>query len=166
VPAILLRFLPHLIALGLVVAAVAYVHQRAFNAGEAKIQARWDADKAIQKLAYDKAAAETARIEEQRDQLSYRIDHVLKPKLAATESANRDLASRVLNYSSRPRSAVPEISNGTRGPSVTVRIGGDESKPDDRVREALSLHLAACDRDAIRLNGWIEWYQLMRGAVP
>jgi hypothetical protein len=54
VPAILLRFLPHLIALGLVVGAVAYVHQRAYNRGQADIQAEWDADKALQLEDYNK----------------------------------------------------------------------------------------------------------------
>ena len=155
-----------LIGAGAVVLALSFATYKVYDAGRDSVQAKWDAERAVQQAALDAATAETARIDAERVKLTEEIQNDLRPKLDATESANRDLARRLLNYSSRPRSALPEIPGSPGDTDSTSRIGSDESNPGNRVGEALNNHLAACDRDAIRLNGFIQWYTLMRDSVP
>ena len=150
IPPIILRYLPHLIALVAIVGGVwSFGHNR-YEAGQEAARAEMAADVA-------RAAAETARIDAERARLADRIEHDLQPKLKdATDRAN-SLSSRLWAYTrSRPLPQAP----GT-APEPSGSTG--ESADGDPVGEALTAHLGACARDATRLAGWQEWYAGISG---
>ena len=157
IPAIFLRYAPHLIALAVLVGGVFYVHQRAYNAGQSEIQAKWDAQKAIQELAYQEREKAVAKLENERDLLKYKIEAELQPKLASVSRRADDLANRLRRaYFAQ---AVLPVPAGTS--PVPDGTSGNRSGPDDLDR-AIGNVLGACQRDAIRLNAWIEFYSGLR----
>ena len=86
-----------LIGLGAVVLALSFATYKVYDAGRDSVQAKWDAERAVQQAALDAATAETVRIEQERVKLAKEIDEKLKPKLDATIDANRDLTRQLLN---------------------------------------------------------------------
>lgn len=145
-----------------VLSLVGYGLNRVYDKGgderQAKIEAQYAKDLA-------KATAETARVEAEREKQTQEIQDDLLAKLSKTDTANRDLTRR-LRDAFRSGGAVPQVPGSPPSAPGPTGIGSDESPPADRVGEALNDHLTACDRDGIRLLGFQEWYNLMRGAVP
>lgn len=151
---LLVRPLPYIAAVAIIAGGLFYVHQRAYNRGQAEIQAKWDKERAIQKLAYEKQEQKVAALEDQRDLLNYRIERELTPRLAASDAYGRKLAARLRHYYANGGSvsAPPEA---TGDPFATGGVG----IPPGEVDADLGAVISACQRDAIRLNGWIEWYR-------
>jgi hypothetical protein len=158
VPAILLRFLPHLIALGLVVGAVAYVHQRAYDRGQAEVQAEWDADKALQAQAVENQLKENASLKNETDLLRWKVEQELQPKLAASRDRAADLSKRLresLALSSRVSEAASTAESGTgdggRGSQSCGFAPG--------VERAIEQHFGASARDTAKLIAWQSWWE-------
>ena len=127
---------------------------RVYNAGQESVQVKWDAERAIQQKAFDDAAAETARIDAERNRLTQEIENVLKPKLALADLAARDVARELRSYRAR-LAALSQAAGPAPEPDAAGGIPGDPAGAEED-------HFAACARDAERLNGWIEWY----GSLP
>lgn len=152
----------HALKIGAVLAiafAVGYYGHVRYEAGKAVVQAELDAQRAAWQTQYDAKAAETARVEEQRDQLKWSIENDLKPKLEAATSVADDLAVSLRNYRAR-RCPVP----ATAGSASEPGGAGGEPADGDGVEEALGAHLGACARDAERLTAWQRFYEGLRVA--
>jgi hypothetical protein len=149
--------LPHLIALGLVVGAVAYVHQRAYNRGQAEVQAKWDADKALQAQAVENQLKENARLKNETDLLRWKVERELQPKLAASRDLAADLTKRLRDHARDSRvpedSLTPGLSDGTSG------RGSQSCGFTDGVGSAIENHLGASARDTAKLIAWQSWWE-------
>lgn len=149
---------PRLIGGGIILAALLagvwyYGHTR-YEAGKAIVQDELDRQRFAWQDAYDKQAADTAKIEEARDQLKWRIERELEPRLAAATDRGATLAARLREHAGRRVCALPEAAGTAAEPDGT----GRESDDGGRIDAAVERHLAACARDAERLNGWREWW--------
>jgi hypothetical protein len=154
----LLRFAPYGIAVLLIVGGVAYVHQRAYNRGQASVQVKWDADKALQARAVEKQLTENARLQNEADLLRYLVEQELKPKLAASRDLAADLTKRLRDHISRS-SAVSETPITASDPDGTSGVGSRACTFADGVGTALEDYFGAASRDSLRLNAWISWYE-------
>jgi hypothetical protein len=149
------RAIPYIVVAVLSLGCIFYAYSRGHNAGEAKVQAKFDKYVSVAEREYDKAVAETARVEEQRDQIRYRHEVAIKEKLAAVRRGD-DLAKRLREHyaglASESLSRLADAADRTAGAS------GDGTGPDE-TDDAVGNLIVACQRDAIRLNQWIGWYE-------
>lgn len=151
----LYRYLGGILILALVVGGIYF---KGRSDGKEVVQAELDAQRATWQQQFDKQSADTARIEEQRDQLTWRIENELQPKLAAVTAGADDLAGKLRQYTRRRVCAVSEAAGSTAVPDSAGRVPSDS----DPVEAALGDHIAACARDAERLTGWQEFYEALR----
>ncbi len=101
-----------------------------------------------------------ATINTQRTQIENERTQAAKALEFGNEIQKRLDASRLLNdrLSQRLRRALTvELSAPPANPSVTPPASGDGELPS--VFDSVNRVLAACQRDAIRLNSWIEYYR-------
>lgn len=121
-----------------------FAYNRAYNAGleagQSAVRAEWaEANSKAMQAAGEALRAELARREE--------IEHGLEAKLDSADRRGRDLARRLRNALAAdcplPQApATPGEADGTGGVAANPRA----------VDEALDAHLAACERDATRLE--------------
>lgn len=113
-----------------------------------------------------KAAVEAESIATRDRATARRIESELQTRLADTESRGRDLARRLQNSRACPGAGgVPPATDSTGQPASA----SGEPAGADRVGEATAALIQACDRDSLRLGGWIEWWAGVsegRGASP
>ena len=109
-------------------------------------------------------AQRVPELEQRVEQLSTQIENERTQAAKALEFGNeiqkRLDASRELNarLSSRLRRALAaELSAPAAGPAEPAGTSGDGGLPS--VFDSVNRVLAACQRDAIRLNSWIEYYR-------
>jgi hypothetical protein len=143
---------PALLLVGVAAGVWYYGHTR-FEAGEAKVWALWEKERRIVQRTYDQKVIEAARIEDEYDLIKWRHDEELKRRLAADFRAG-ELARRLRQHyaSSGPVSEAPDTSFDPFG-------AGGGGVPPGEVDASLGDILGACQRDAIRLNGWIQWWE-------
>ena len=152
-PAIMLRYLPHILALAALVGGVLFYGHSRYNAGQADVRAE-----VAEQVA--KATVETARIEAERDQISRKLENDILPRLQdATDRAN-SLAGRLRQHShSRP---MPQAPGAAPSPSGEAR----EPSGDGGVEQATERVFESCARDAERLKGWQDWYSAIKEIAP
>jgi hypothetical protein len=132
------------IALALVLAGLGWFGYRAayqggYKAGSDAVRAEWNLDIArIEKAAREAQAREYEKHQE--------IERGLSQKLATADARGRDLGRRLRNALATP-CRMPE--GPTPGP--TDGPAGESGDPEE-IGEALTEHLAACERDAERLS--------------
>lgn len=157
---------PKLLGYGLAaIAALSLISLAAYklyNAGRDSVQVKWDAERAIQQAALDKATAETARVENERRKLAQRIDNELQPKLEAVTRDAESLARR-LRLAARSTSSPVSEAAGTSGILDGTSGGGSRSCTfTDGVGQALEDYFGASARDSERLNAWISFYRQLQ----
>jgi hypothetical protein len=139
------------------------VHQRAFNAGEAKVQAKWDAHSLRQNQVITRQLTENARLENERDLLKFQHDAAIRAKLAA-DSRSADLARRLRSYYAS-QSALPQDAPAAPGPEGASGIGVGPDESGNGVDAAVQEVLTACRRDSIKLQGWQSWWTDIENSV-
>lgn len=135
-----------------------YGHSR-YNAGQADVQALWDADKAAATQALLAAASRADDIRRADAAISERITHELQTRTVAADARNADLARRLRDAEVRAcRGSVPGPASAA--PGVAPAAPGPAS--DRGIAEAVAAVVSACESDSSRLLGWQDWY---RGVV-
>lgn len=132
-----------------------YGHVR-YNAGQADVQARWDADKAVATQALLAAASRADDIRRADAVISEQVQHDLQTRALAADARNADLTRRLRDYEKRacdrPVSGPAESTPGT---AVTPPEPGS----DRGIAEAVAAVVSACESDASVLIGWQDWYR-------
>ena len=157
IPAFILRYLPNILAIVVTLVGVWYYGHLRYRSGAESVHVAWTKEKAEQAKAYEARERAVAKLQNERDLLAYKVEHDLQPKLAATSRRADDLARRLREHYARPVT-LPEAPGTSPEPDGT---SGNRSGPDDLDR-AIGNVLGACQRDAIRLNAWIEFYSGLR----
>jgi len=159
-PIWLIKYLPHLLGIGAVVAlgwfAYNWAYERGEATGRAEVQAEWDAEN--EEIARQRALQEaTARAKEEADRkAAEEIQDALQEKLDSADARARDLARRLRQYQARAcASTVPQDAGSA--PLVDPAAGVPEDG--GTAGQLLEEHLAACARDAERLSGWQDWWK-------
>ena len=125
-----------------------------YEAGEAHVQGLWDEDKAAAAKALADATARAEATAEADRQHAQEIENGLVQKLAAATANGSDLADRLRKYAARRCPAVPAPAGAPGEPDAAPGEPADGRSVD----AALTAHLAACARDAERLQAWHQWY--------
>lgn len=146
----------------IVVLVLGGIYLKGRSDGKAVVQAELDAQRATWQGQFDRQAAETARIEEARDQLKWRIERELEPRLAAATDRGATLAERLRQHTSRRVCALSEAAGGPALPDGASGIAADSGGVD----EAVEQHFAACSRDAERLTTFQEFYRGLLDRQP
>ena len=138
-----------LIAVLLIAAGFAgfwYAHKRGYEAGSAAVRAAWGQDRA--RAAEAATAALRASQEAYAREIARRdeVERGLQAKLAGSDARADGLARRLRGYLGRS-CPLPEADTPASVPDDSPGVPGDEGA----VGEALTAHLAACERDATRL---------------
>lgn len=135
-----------------------YGHTR-YEAGEAAVQARWDAERLIAAEAFAKQSAAVAATVEADKAISAKVQHELETRLGDSDARARDLAGRLRGYQASARGcAVSGAADRAAGPPTAPgEPGGDEA-----IERATAAVLTACGHDASRLQGFQDWW---RGVV-
>lgn len=166
----LLSALPwRLIGAGAAVVAVLsgawhYGHTR-YEAGEAAVQARWDAERLIAAEAFAKQAAAVAATVEADKAISAKVQHELETRLADSDARTGDLARRLQNSRICPGGGSLSSTSAAAG---TVQDGresggaGEVGRLADAIRDAESDALVACARDGQALSAVAPWYDKVR----
>jgi hypothetical protein len=153
------RAVPYLIVLALLIGGVVYYGHTRYNAGQANVQARWDAHSLKQNAALTQQLTENARLQNERDLIRWQHEKAVREKLAA-DNRSADLARRLREYyasdAHRAMSSLAESAASTAGAAGT---GSGADDAGDGVDLAIQGVLTACKRDSIRLNGWQQWYE-------
>jgi len=143
------------LAIGLVLFSLGlWIRHSGYEAGEAHVQAAWDEYKAEAAQALADATARAEATAEADRQHAQEIENGLVQKLAAADVAGRDLADRLRRYAARRCPAVPAAAGAPGEPDAAPGEPADGRSVD----AALTAHLAACARDAARLESFQQWY--------
>jgi hypothetical protein len=128
---LLLKYWKPLALLLLIGGGLFYVHQRAYNRGQAEIQAQWDQDKAKRQLALERALVDKAKLEDAYDLSEWKRQHEYEPKLKALATRNNDLVRELRLYHARLNSLPPATSPESLGDGEEP--GGDQETEADRL---------------------------------
>lgn len=132
-----------------------YGHVR-YNAGQADVQALWDADKAAATQALLAAARRADDIRRADAAISEQVQHDLQTRALAADARNADLTRRLREHEARAcRSPV----SGPAGPSAGTAPAGPEPGSDRGIAPAVAAVVSACESDASVLIGWQDWYR-------
>lgn len=132
-----------------------YGHSR-YNAGQADVQALWDADKAAATQALLAAASRADDIRRADAAISERITHELQTRTVAADARNADLARRLRDYEKR---ACDRTVSGTAPASTGIDAAPAEPASDSGIGAAVGNVTGACRNDADRLAAWIAWWR-------
>lgn len=112
-------------------------------------------ERELEKIAYDEALAEKARVEESYDQLRWKHEQIVQAKLAADLRAS-ELAVRLRLAATRATSLPEPAGTAPEHPGASGTGGGGSALALD---SAVSGVIEACRRDSIKLVGWQSWYE-------
>lgn len=132
-----------------------YGHSR-YNAGQADVQALWDADKAVATQALLAAASRADDIRRADAAISEQVQHDLQTRALAADARNADLIRRLRDY--EKRACDRAVSYPTSPPAGTTPAG-PESGGDSGIGAAVGDVTGACRHDADRLAGWQAWWR-------
>ena len=136
-----------------------YGHVR-YSAGEAAVQALWDADKVVAAKAVLDAASRADDIRRADAAISEQVQHDLETRALAADARNADLARRLRDAEVRAcRGSVPGPASAA--PGVAPAAPGPAS--DRGIAEAVAAVVSACESDSSRLLGWQDWYRGIAG---
>lgn len=143
-------------ALVVLLAGVGWYGHVRYNAGQADVQARWDADKAVATKALLDAASRADDIRRADAAISEQVQHDLETRALAADARNADLTRRLRDYETRAcRGTVSEPSRTASGASAATPEPGS----DRGIAEATAAVVSACESDASVLIGWQDWYR-------
>jgi hypothetical protein len=153
-PLILLRYWPHIAAVVIVMGGTFYIHQRAYNRGQADIQQKWDAHSLRQNQVISRQQTENAKLQNDYDLLRFQHNDAIKEKVAAVRRGD-DLARRLREHFQAARTgplsppAVP--APGTAEP---VEGAGSEGGTDEALkRYDIEAQICGVNEDA-----WLRWW--------
>jgi hypothetical protein len=133
----------------LVLGAVAwYSHHQGYETGKAKIQAKWDDDRAKVRDAADKQAAKALADEEAARAHNDEVIRGKDAQIAAIAADNQSLSGIVRDYQNRLRSSAMSQATGQRGLDVAAGIASRSAEADRLYDE----YDKACRRDAVRFS--------------
>jgi hypothetical protein len=154
IPFILPRLAPYGIAVLLLVGLGAYIHQRAFNRGQAEVQAKWDAHSLRQNQVITRQLTENARLENERDLLRHQHNEAIKAKLAAIDRSN-ELAARLRrHFQATSHSPVSPPAVAALGTAEPVEGAGGEGGTD----EALKRYDTEAQICGVNEDAWLRWW--------
>jgi hypothetical protein len=122
------------------------------------------AEKAAQKVAYDAAVKEAARITAANEKVAREVENGLREKISAGDAAGRSLSQRLRDYQaslSRCR-ALPAAAGDAGQPAGTSGVPGR----DEEVERLSDGAWAACSRDSVRLDAIEAWRAGLASATP
>jgi hypothetical protein len=157
------RAVPYIAAVAIAIAGVLYYGHTRHEAGQAKVQALWDAHSLRQNQVITRQLTENARLENERDLLRHQHDAAIRAKLAA-DSRSADLARRLRSYYAS-QSALPQDAPAAPGPEGASGIGSGPDESGDGVDAAVQEVLTACRRDSIKLQGWQSWWTDVENSI-
>ena len=132
-----------------------YGHSR-YNAGQADVQALWDADRAMATQALLAAASRAEDIRRADAAISEQVQHDLQARAATADARNADLARRLREY--EKRACDRAVSQPAPAPAGTTPAAS-ESGSDSGIGAAVGNVTGACRNDADRLAAWIAWWR-------
>lgn len=132
-----------------VLAVLVGLYLYGYNKGQDNVQAKFDAYKSVAQLAYDKQAAETARVQSEWDRSKEREGEInARLQVVTLESAG--LSRGLRDYRTRLR-ALSDAALAAGDPDSTSGESGDLERLE-------AAHYAACSRDSERLTAWQAFY--------
>jgi hypothetical protein len=123
-----------------------YAHRTGYKAGIATVEARWGAARVEAEKAFTAALLESQQAYERDMVRRDGVERGLQAKLAGSDARADGLARR-LRYALGNACPVSQTDTPAPVPDDPSGVTGDEGA----VGEALTAHLAACERDATRL---------------
>jgi hypothetical protein len=123
-----------------------YAHRTGYKAGTAAVEARWGAARVEAEKATTAALLSSQQAYERDMVRRDGVERDLQAKLAGSDARANDLARR-LRYALGSACSLPQTDTPAPVPDDAPRVPGDPAE----VGEALTAHLAACERDATRL---------------
>ena len=137
------------IALAVVLTAAGWfgyrgAHRAGYEAGAAAVKAEWSADR---QRAAEAATQSMADALKRRDE----VERGLEERLDAADRRGRDLARRLRD------SAANTVPSGACPATGSIDEPARESGNQEEIGSALGDHLAACERDAARLDELQRW---------
>jgi hypothetical protein len=153
-PLILLRYWPHIAAVVIVMGGTFYIHQRAYNRGQADIQQKWDAHSLRQNQVISRQQTENAKLQNDYDLLRFQHNDAIKEKVAAVRRGD-DLARRLREHfqSSSPGPLSPPAVTAP-GTAEPVEGAGGEGGTDD----ALKRYDTEAQICGVNEEGWLLWW--------
>ena len=124
-----------------------YAHRTGYKAGAAAVEARWGAARVEAEKATTAALLSTWQAYERDMVRRDGVERGLQAKLAGSDARADGLARR-LRYALGSACPLPQADTPATVPDDAPRVPGDPAE----VGEALTAHLAACERDATRLG--------------
>ncbi len=132
-----------------------YGHSR-YNAGQADVQALWDADKAVATQDLLAAASRADDIRRADAAISEQVQHDLQTRALAADARNADLTRRLRDY--EKRACDRAVSYPTSPPAGTTPAG-PEPGSDRGIAAATATVVSACESDSSRLLGWQDFWR-------
>ena len=136
-----------------------YGHSR-YNAGQADVQALWDADRAMATQALLAAASRAEDIRRADAAISEQVQHDLQARAATADARNADLARRLREYEKR---ACDRAVSGPASPPAGTTPAAPEPRSDSGIAAATAAVVSACESDSSLLLGWQDWYRGVAG---
>lgn len=124
-----------------------YAHRTGYKAGTAAVEARWGAARVEAEKAATAALLASQQAYERDMVRRDGVERGLQTKLAGSDARANSLARR-LRYALGSACPLPQTDTPAPVPDDSPGESGDEGA----VEEALTAHLAACERDATRLT--------------
>ena len=123
-----------------------YAHRTGYKAGATAVEARWGAARVEAEKATTAALLSSQQAYERDMVRRDGVERGLQAKLAGSDARANGLARR-LRYALSSACPLPQADTPASVPDDSPGVPGDEGA----VGEALTAHLAACERDATRL---------------
>jgi hypothetical protein len=144
----------------LLLVAYKWGFHRGDHHGASQVQAAWDRATAARNQEVRALELAARKREAELAQAAARMEEDLRAQLDTADARGRDLARRLrLHQATRPGGGcLPAPAEPPAGPDGTGGEPGDGGSPGTAADQALEEHLAACARDAERLDGWIAWW--------
>jgi hypothetical protein len=127
--------------------------------GTTKTTVKWNADISKMQEKFAERQLAVAKLQNDYDVVDWRLKYEYEPKLKAANQRADDLARQLRRFFKEDAARnvrVPAAPSPASGDDGASGDGSGDSPAGGGVIEAINVVLAACQRDAIRLNWWIE----------
>lgn len=130
-------------------------------AGAAEVRQAWDRDIAARQAATEALRRAAAAREVEQARIAREQETALREQIQIADARGRDLARRLsAAYAANARErSLPGPADPAPGADAAGGVPGDGGAARRAVDVALEEHLAACARDAERLEGWRQWWE-------
>lgn len=155
-PAVSPRLLGGGILIVVLVGGGFYLHHKGYEAGEASVQVRWDAEKLIVEKEILEAELRNKGKQLADLQAAEVVRNELQEKIADYDNRYSTLARRLRDYQAHASGCA--LPGDAGAPGGTPETGG-ELPGAGEVEQAVDDVRKACINDAARLEGWQAWWK-------